>query len=132
MNTFISEKVTAVAGDIGVENFGVLNSDLFKEMWEQVDVIVNSAATTNYDERYDMAFATNTLGAKHVSSFVNQCINIKVLLHVSTGLYIISYQRTYIIVIGGEMLEYGSDLRAGPVLIFMMPWPGKTVEKYPY
>ncbi|PWA56796.1 alcohol-forming fatty acyl-CoA reductase [Artemisia annua] len=85
MNIFISEKVTPVAGDIDLENFGVLNSDLFKEMWEQVDVIVNSAAATNFDERYDMAFSTNTLGAKHVSYFVNQCINIKLLLHVSTA-----------------------------------------------
>ncbi|GJZ41319.1 alcohol-forming fatty acyl-CoA reductase-like protein [Tanacetum coccineum] len=85
MNTFVSEKVTPVAGGIDLENFGVSDLDLLKEMWGQVDVIVNSAAATKFDERYDIAFATNTLGAKHVSSFVNQCINIKLLLHVSTG-----------------------------------------------
>nr|GEW89398.1 alcohol-forming fatty acyl-CoA reductase [Tanacetum cinerariifolium] len=85
MNTFVSEKVTPVAGGIDMENFGVSDLDLLREMWGQVDVIVNSAAATKFDERYDISFATNTLGAEHVSSFVNQCINIKLLLHVSTS-----------------------------------------------
>ncbi|GKG06220.1 alcohol-forming fatty acyl-CoA reductase, partial [Tanacetum coccineum] len=53
MNTFVSEKVTPVAGGIHLENFGVSDLDLLKEMWGQVDVIVNSAAATKFDERYD-------------------------------------------------------------------------------
>ncbi|KAI3695081.1 hypothetical protein L1987_78069 [Smallanthus sonchifolius] len=38
-----------------------------------------------FDERYDVAFGINTLGVKNVSSFVNECTNIKLLLHVSTA-----------------------------------------------
>lgn len=39
------------------------------------------------DCRYDVAFTINTLGAKHLSKFVNECSNIKLLLHVSTGIH---------------------------------------------
>lgn len=52
MNTFISEKVIPVAGDIGLENFGVTNLDLLNEMRRTVDVVVCSAASTIFDERY--------------------------------------------------------------------------------
>ncbi|KAI3695083.1 hypothetical protein L1987_78071 [Smallanthus sonchifolius] len=85
IHTFISEKVTPVAGDISLENLGVTDIDLLNEMRRQVEVVVSSAATTKFDERYDVAFAINALGVKHVSSFVNECTNIKLLLHVSTA-----------------------------------------------
>lgn len=35
--------------------------------------------------RYDTALAINTFGAKHVAGFATRCVNIKMLLHVSTG-----------------------------------------------
>ncbi|KAK1434466.1 hypothetical protein QVD17_00209 [Tagetes erecta] len=78
-------EVTPVAGDMALENLGVTNVDLLNEMRTQIDVVVNSAATTKFDERYDVAFAINTLGVKHVSSFVNECSKIKLLLLVSTA-----------------------------------------------
>ncbi|XP_076884070.1 putative fatty acyl-CoA reductase 4 isoform X2 [Bidens hawaiensis] len=84
-HTLISEKVIPVAGDMAMENLGVTNMELLNEMRRQVDIVVNSAANTNFDERYDVAFAINTLGVKHVSSFVNECTNIKLVLHVSTA-----------------------------------------------
>lgn len=37
--------------------------------------------------RYDVALAINTLGVKHVSCFANECTNMKLLIHVSTGWY---------------------------------------------
>ncbi|KAI3706477.1 hypothetical protein L6452_24255 [Arctium lappa] len=36
-------------------------------------------------KKYDVALAINTLGSKHVSDFVNECFNMKLLLHVSTA-----------------------------------------------
>ncbi|PWA56799.1 fatty acyl-CoA reductase 3 [Artemisia annua] len=112
MNTFISEKVIPVAGDIGLENFGVTNLDLLNEMWRTVDVVVCSAASTMFDERYDVAFATNTLGVEHVSDFVNNCTNIKLLLHVSTAY--VSGERSGIIFENpfkmGETLNGKNDL----------------------
>ena len=51
LNSFLSEKVTLVPGDITCENLGVKDSNLVEEMWREVDVVVNLAATTNFDER---------------------------------------------------------------------------------
>lgn len=41
-----------VAGDIRLQNFGVTNISLLNEMRGQVNVVVSSAATTKFDERY--------------------------------------------------------------------------------
>ncbi|PWA86973.1 jojoba acyl CoA reductase-related male sterility protein [Artemisia annua] len=85
LQSFLSEKVTPIAGDITYENLGVHDSDLIQEMWRNVDVVVNVAATTNFDERYDIALALNTFGAKNVFNFAAKCAKIKLLLHVSTA-----------------------------------------------
>ncbi|XP_058190373.1 probable fatty acyl-CoA reductase 5 isoform X3 [Rhododendron vialii] len=50
--TLISEKVTLVPGDITCEKYmGVKDSNLAEEMRREVDIVVNLAATTNFDER---------------------------------------------------------------------------------
>uniref|UniRef100_A0A5B7BPA9 Fatty acyl-CoA reductase n=1 Tax=Davidia involucrata TaxID=16924 RepID=A0A5B7BPA9_DAVIN len=85
LNSLISEKVTPVAGDITYENLGVKDTNLLEEMWREVDVVVNLAATTNFDERYDVTLDINTMGAKHVLNFAKKCLKIKLLLHVSTA-----------------------------------------------
>lgn len=51
LNSLISEKVVPVAGDISCENLGVKDTRLMEDMLREVDVIVNLAATTNFDER---------------------------------------------------------------------------------
>lgn len=52
MNSFISEKIVLVPGDISYgDELGVKDSHLKEEMWRELDVIVNLAATTNFDER---------------------------------------------------------------------------------
>lgn len=83
--SFISEKVTMVAGDISHEDLNLKESILKDEIFNQTEVIVNLAATTNFDERYDVALGINTLGAKHVLSFAKKCTKLKVLVHVSTA-----------------------------------------------
>ncbi|KAH7864064.1 hypothetical protein Vadar_025292 [Vaccinium darrowii] len=83
--SFMSEKVTLVPGDITFEDLGVKDTKLLEEMLREIDVVVNSAATTNFDERYDVAFQLNTIGAKNVLNFSKKCANIKLLLHVSTA-----------------------------------------------
>ncbi|KAI3774583.1 hypothetical protein L1987_49142 [Smallanthus sonchifolius] len=83
--TFLSEKITLVAGDITYDNMGVRDNNLIKEMQSQVDVVVNAAAATKFCERYDVAFGINTFGAKHVSTFVAKCVNMKMFLHISTA-----------------------------------------------
>ncbi|XP_074326145.1 fatty acyl-CoA reductase 3-like [Apium graveolens] len=58
---------------------------ILEEMWRDVDIVVNIAATTNFDERYDISLALNTFRAEHVYNFALKCSNIKLLLHVSTA-----------------------------------------------
>ncbi|XAR59675.1 Alcohol-forming fatty acyl-CoA reductase [Bertholletia excelsa] len=85
LNSFLSEKVSPVGGDISRERLGVKDTNLVEEMWREVDIVVNIAATTNFDERYDIALGLNTMGAKHVLDFAKRCAKIKMLLHVSTA-----------------------------------------------
>ncbi|XP_059430367.1 fatty acyl-CoA reductase 3-like [Corylus avellana] len=85
LSSFISEKVSVLPGDISLEDLGLKDSSLREELWNQIDVIVNLAATTNFDERYDVALGVNTLGAKHLISFAKKCVRIQVILHVSTA-----------------------------------------------
>ncbi|XP_039014242.1 fatty acyl-CoA reductase 8-like [Hibiscus syriacus] len=47
----ISSKVIAVAGDVSSENLGVKDSNLREKMWNEIEIIVNAAATTDFNER---------------------------------------------------------------------------------
>ncbi|CAH1452440.1 unnamed protein product [Lactuca virosa] len=85
LQKFLSEKVTPVAGDITYEDMGIQDSTLKEEMWRDIDVVVNVAASTNFDERYDVALPLNTFGARYVMNFAKKCVNIKLFLHVSTA-----------------------------------------------
>ncbi|KAL9247303.1 hypothetical protein vseg_020747 [Gypsophila vaccaria] len=84
-NSFISEKVTVVPGDITMEDLSIEDLKLKNELWSHIDVIVNLAANTNFDERYDVSLYLNTYGAKHVLDFAKKCTKLKVLIHVSTA-----------------------------------------------
>ncbi|KAM0848211.1 hypothetical protein ACQ4PT_054535 [Festuca glaucescens] len=83
-NSFIEEKICPMVGDIMYENFGLDISKL-KELSKDIDIIVNGAATTNFFERYDVAFETNVLGLKHICAIANKCTKLKMLLHISTA-----------------------------------------------
>lgn len=48
-DSFISEKVTAIAGDVAVENLGLKDENL--DMFQEIDLIINFAATTKFDDR---------------------------------------------------------------------------------
>ncbi|XP_021837607.1 alcohol-forming fatty acyl-CoA reductase-like [Spinacia oleracea] len=48
--SFVSDKITVVAGDTSYENLG-LTVDQLKEMHKDIDVVINVAATTKFDER---------------------------------------------------------------------------------
>ena len=48
--SLVDDKVVPLAGDIGHENFGVEGAQL-AQMTQEINVIVNGAATTNFYER---------------------------------------------------------------------------------
>ncbi|KAM7528099.1 hypothetical protein LguiB_031509 [Lonicera macranthoides] len=84
-NSYIFKKLIPVSGDISYNNLRIKDSELLQEMWREIDIIVNSAATTNFDERYDVAMGINTFGAMHVVNFAKRCAKLQLLLHVSTA-----------------------------------------------
>ncbi|RYQ97838.1 hypothetical protein Ahy_B08g093911 [Arachis hypogaea] len=84
-NSFVSDKLSVVPGDISKQDLDLKDSILMDHICNQTDIIVNIAATTNFDERYDVALGINTFGVKHVLNFAKKCTKLKVLLHVSTA-----------------------------------------------
>lgn len=50
-DSFVSEKIIAVAGDASYENLG-LAADQIEEMYENIDIVINVAAATKFKERY--------------------------------------------------------------------------------
>ncbi|XP_059314843.1 fatty acyl-CoA reductase 1-like [Lycium ferocissimum] len=85
LNSLIKEKVFPVAGDISFEDFGIENSEMKDKMSKEIDIIINSAATTRFDERYDIAMNINVLGALNVLKFAKRCENVNIIAHVSTA-----------------------------------------------
>ncbi|KAF3442267.1 hypothetical protein FNV43_RR16183 [Rhamnella rubrinervis] len=83
---FISEKVAAISGDVSCEDdLGVKDDQLRDVLWTEIDILINSAGTTNFDERYDVAMGTNTLGVLNVIRFSKKCVKLQMLVHVSTA-----------------------------------------------
>ncbi|KAL9239222.1 hypothetical protein vseg_013562 [Gypsophila vaccaria] len=81
----ISEKITPVAGDTSYENLGLIDDHLKEQLLAELDIVINVAATTKFEERYDVALGVNTMGSLHVVNFAKKCANIKLLIHVSTA-----------------------------------------------
>ncbi|XP_078166345.1 fatty acyl-CoA reductase 1-like isoform X2 [Carex rostrata] len=110
-NKFMEEKISPIAGDVIYENLGIESSQV-DNLINEIDIIVNSAATTNFHERYDVSLDVNTLGAKHVLEFAKKCVNLKMLLHVSTA-YVAGLQEGLILekpLKMGETLNGSSNL----------------------
>ncbi|KAK8700555.1 hypothetical protein V6N13_018949 [Hibiscus sabdariffa] len=100
--SFISDKISVIPGDISRQDLGVQDSGLIQQISKDVEVVLNLAATTNFDERYDVALGLNTMGVKYVVEFAKQCVKLQVLVHVSTAY--VSGERS------GLILENGYSL----------------------
>uniref|UniRef100_A0A0E0DVR8 Fatty acyl-CoA reductase n=1 Tax=Oryza meridionalis TaxID=40149 RepID=A0A0E0DVR8_9ORYZ len=84
-HSFVSSKQVPVVGNVREANIGIA-PELAKEIAEEVDVIVNSAANTTFDERYDVALDINTVGPFRIMSFAQRFRRLKLFLQVSTAL----------------------------------------------
>lgn len=51
-DSFMSKKVIVIPGDVSLENLGLKDEDLKNEMLKEIEVLVNFAASTKFDERY--------------------------------------------------------------------------------
>ncbi|KAJ1423306.1 hypothetical protein SESBI_12517 [Sesbania bispinosa] len=81
---FMLSKLVPVVGNVCEPNLG-LDEDLSDVIADEVDVIVNSAANTTFDERYDTAININTRGPCRLMAIAKKCKKLKLFLHVSTA-----------------------------------------------
>ncbi|KAH6836775.1 fatty acid reductase 1, partial [Perilla frutescens var. hirtella] len=85
INCILSEKLIPISGDISDVNLGITDKELINEICGEIDFIINSAATTRFDERYDVSMDINAFGPLNVLNFAKRCSKLKLLLHVSTA-----------------------------------------------
>lgn len=83
-HSFIATKLVPVVGDVREANIGI-GAELADEIAERVDIIVNSAANTTFDERYDVAMDINTVGPFRIMSYAHRFRRLKLFLQVSTA-----------------------------------------------
>ncbi|XP_024024401.1 fatty acyl-CoA reductase 2 [Morus notabilis] len=81
---FMLSKLVPVVGNVCESDLG-LDDALAGTIAKEVDVIVNSAANTTFDERYDVALSINTKGPCHLMNFSKKCKKLKLFLQVSTA-----------------------------------------------
>ncbi|KAF2321637.1 hypothetical protein GH714_000787 [Hevea brasiliensis] len=53
LNSIIAKKISIVPGDVRYEDLGIKDSSLKEEMKIELDIVLNFAATTKFDERAD-------------------------------------------------------------------------------
>ncbi|XVF75988.1 hypothetical protein PTKIN_Ptkin13bG0231500 [Pterospermum kingtungense] len=82
---FMLSKLIPVVGNVCESDLGLEVTDLADVIAKDVDIIVNSAANTTFDERYDVAVDINTRGACHLMGFAKKCKKLKLFLQVSTA-----------------------------------------------
>ncbi|KAK1367390.1 Fatty acyl-CoA reductase [Heracleum sosnowskyi] len=81
---FILSKLVPVGGNMSETNIGI-EEDVANRIAREVDIIINSAATTTFDERIDIALDINTRGAAQIVNFAKKCEKLKLYVHVSTA-----------------------------------------------
>ncbi|KAI3677016.1 hypothetical protein L1987_86634 [Smallanthus sonchifolius] len=82
--SFMLSKLVPVTGNVCESNLG-LDEETADVIAKDVDIIVNSAANTTFDERYDVALDINTSGPSRLMSFAKKCTKLKLFLQVSTA-----------------------------------------------
>jgi len=50
-DSFISKKIVVISGDVSLHNFGMEDEQLKIKMIEEINIVMNFAATTKFDER---------------------------------------------------------------------------------
>ncbi|KAK4421923.1 Fatty acyl-CoA reductase 2 [Sesamum alatum] len=81
---FVREKLIPVVGNICEPNLG-MDAYYAHTIMEEVDVIVESAASTNLHDRYDFLLAANVNAPQRLMRFAKTCKNLKLFVHISTA-----------------------------------------------
>ncbi|KAF8008316.1 hypothetical protein BT93_K2098 [Corymbia citriodora subsp. variegata] len=82
---FMLSKLVPVKGDIRESNMGI-GDNLLHQITQEVDVIINSAANTTLDERYDAALVANTIAPSRLLSLHKNCKKLSLFLYLEKAL----------------------------------------------
>lgn len=83
-DAWIKEKVIPIGGDLLKRNLGLTPED-HKELTENVNVVLNSAASVDFNQRLDQALQINTMGTLRVLKLAKSCKNIQSFVQISTA-----------------------------------------------
>ena len=86
----IKERVIPIKGDLVLEGLGIA-PHIRKTLTDEVEVILNTAASINFDDPLRDALQINYFGARRILDLAHECKNLLALHHVST-----SYVNTYL------------------------------------
>jgi len=81
---FALPKIVPITGDLIQENLG-MPQDQRKLITENVDVIINSAASVNFDDPIQEALNINYFGAVRMLQLASECQRLQVFTHISTA-----------------------------------------------
>lgn len=79
---FVNEKVVVACGDTSLRRLG-MSDDTYLRLLNEVDLVVNAAASTDFMNQIDHAVKTNTLSIANLTEFASLSGKARV-LHVST------------------------------------------------
>ncbi|KAI4502948.1 hypothetical protein M0802_001992 [Mischocyttarus mexicanus] len=78
------KKIIAVAGDVSEDNLGLSEEDR-KEIIENVEVVIHSAATLDFEANLKTNISINLLGTRKVIQLCHEVKNLKAFIHVSSA-----------------------------------------------
>jgi alcohol-forming fatty acyl-CoA reductase len=80
----VLNKVVAIEGDICKDGLA-MKSDIRRQLIEQLDVIINVAASVDFNEPVADAIQINYLGLLRILDLSKECNKLQILTHVSTS-----------------------------------------------
>ncbi|CAB3257546.1 unnamed protein product [Arctia plantaginis] len=83
-STDVFKKLTPISGDVGEENLGLSPQDR-QMLVDNVNVVIHSAATLDFQENLRPTIKINLLGTRRVMELCKDAKNLKVMVHVSSA-----------------------------------------------
>lgn len=81
---FVSERIVLVNGDLTLPNLGI-SSEERQCIIDNVNVIINCAASVKFDDELKVALGINYFGAQRMLDLAKECKNLEVFTHISTA-----------------------------------------------
>jgi len=81
---FVLDKLQVLPGDIQKERLGLSQADL-DLLTSTVNVVINSAANVDFNQRLDLALQNNVLGSMRMLAVCKHSLHLQVFVHISTA-----------------------------------------------